>query len=294
MRSETVVVLGGSGFVGSRLVELWSDAWDIVAPSHAELDLLDHAALDAFLGATSARAIVNAAAWADVDGAEAERDQPAGVVYQLNVALPSHLANRCAELGMHLVHVSTDYVFDGEQDDRPYREDDLTHPLCWYASTKHQGELGVLASGSGCIARIEMPFSGRDARKRDLSRTLAVRLRAGQTVLGVVDQKITPVLLDDAATALQLLVSARTSGVIHVAAADWTTPFEYGRAIATRIGADVELVEPVEFASFVLARPARRPQHPWLDVSQFVGLFGPNVLRPFADQLDRWFAELPG
>src|SRR5262249_19152791 len=129
---SSMLVLGGSGLVGSSVVRLWDDSVELDVPTHTQLDVLDGEALRAFVRHTEAPVVLNLAAWADVDGAEAEQGNQDGRVYALNARLPGQLATVCAELGKYLVHVSTDYVFDGKAE-RPYVERDQTAPLCWYA-----------------------------------------------------------------------------------------------------------------------------------------------------------------
>jgi dTDP-4-dehydrorhamnose reductase len=290
---KSAIVLGGSGLVGSRVRELWAGNLHVVAPSHAELDVLDVDALANFMRDSDAEVVVNLAAWADVDGAEAERGNTAGRVYALKAIYPGRLANLCGELHKHLLHVSTDYVFDGTNAERPYREDDSTGPVCWYAQTKLDGERAIQESGAqACIARIEMPFSGRDYPKRDFARTIGARLKSGLPISGVVDQRITPVFLDDAVHAFRRLLEARYSGVMHVAAADWTTPFRFARAIAQRLKVDADCIQPAHFDVFSTTRPARRPQHSWLDVSLFTDLFGALILQPVEVELDTWVDQL--
>jgi len=287
------VVLGGSGLVGSRVLELCADDLELIAPTHAQLDVLDDDALAAFLANTPAPVVLNLAAWADVDGAERERGDREGRVFALNARYPARLASLCGELGKHLVHVSTDYVFDGASLDRPYRETDPIGPLCWYAETKLGGERGVLGSGApACVARIEMPFSAHQHPKQDLARLCLARLGRGEPMVGVVDQRITPVLLDDGVRALRQLIEARFTGVVHVAAADWTTPYLFTRSIAGRLGLNADLVEPESFANFAPKRPARRPQHSWLDVALFQELFGRAVLRSPEAELDAWAEQV--
>ena len=291
MPKQAILLLGGSGLVGSTLCQRWAD--EVIAPGHGELDVLDETALADCLGRSSAKVVVNAIGWADVDGAEPERDNVHGRVYALNVDFPRRLANLCHQLGKHLIHISTDYVFDGTNADRPYIESDPTHALCWYAETKLRGEQAVLnVNSAACVARIEMPFTARNHAKRDLARTVVARLRAGQTIQGVTDQHITPVFLDDAADAIRRLVQARYAGVIHVAAADWTTPYEFARSIAKRLGLSAGLIREETFERFAATRPAPRPRHSWLDVTLFQQRFGEGILRSIELQFDAWVASM--
>lgn len=286
------MVFGGSGLVGSRVLEQWRGELEVVAPTRADLDLLDGDAVAAFLAHTDAQVVLNLAAGAQVDAAEAERGDRAGLVYVLNAEYPERLAVLCRDLELHLVHVSTDYVFDGTQEARPYREDDPPNPLSWYGETKLIGEQRVRERHLGaCIARIEMPFSAQPHPRGDFARTCQRRLEQGETIAGVTDQRITPVLLDDAARALQVLATSGWAGVVHVAATDWTTPYQYARSIAERLGLNRDLVEPTTFEAFGRTRAASRPQHSWLDTTRFTTLFGTEILRSFEDELDDWVGQ---
>jgi dTDP-4-dehydrorhamnose reductase len=290
---RSVLVLGGSGLVGSRVLELWSPHLDVLAPTHAELDVLDWEALAEFVAQANVSAVLNLAAWAHVDAAEAQRDNTGGPVYQLNAELPGRLADLCRRHAKHLIHVSTDYVFDGTRTDRPYRETDPTRTLCWYAETKLAGEQAALRTGGDvAIARLEMPFSGRAHQKSDFARTFLARLQSNQPIQAVSDQRITPVFLDHAVEALGHLLDQRVTGVVHLASADSTTPCDGALAIARRLGLDNRLIQPTSFETFAAARPARRPQHSWLDVSRFETSVKSGVLQPMEVQLDAWAAQL--
>src|ERR687885_289059 len=120
-RRASVVVLGGSGLVGSRFLELSRERFgNLLAPPHAALDVLDGEALRRFVREYAPDVLINLSACADVDRAEAERGKSDGTVYHMNAVLPGRLAALCGELGTYLLHVSTDYVFDGRREDRPY------------------------------------------------------------------------------------------------------------------------------------------------------------------------------
>ncbi|MDQ3812031.1 MAG: NAD(P)-dependent oxidoreductase [Chloroflexota bacterium] len=288
-----VLVLGASGLVGSTCLARWRDRFDVLAPSHAEVDVLDASRLTDFFGNARPRVVVNFAAWADVDAAEAQAGDEQGSVYRLNAVYPGALAQHCAGLQAHLVHISTDYVFDGTNDQRPYREADPVNPLSWYARTKAIGEQRVLASNpEACVARIEMPFTAMSHPKRDFARTTLQRLERGEIVTGVVDQRITPVYLDDAAEALARILERHVTGTLHIAATTWASPYDFARGLAIRRGLDADQVRPEAFASFSQQRRAPRPRHSWLDVRNAQALLGSDVLRSIDLQLDAWAEAL--
>jgi dTDP-4-dehydrorhamnose reductase len=210
-------------------------------------------------------------------------------VYALNARFPQELARHCERADVRLLHVSTDYVFDGAQAEAPYLESDEPNPLSWYAQTKYLGECTVLeANPSACIARIEMPFTARRARKSDFARLVEQRLRAKEGVVAVDDQRITPVLLEDAVAAMVELLVHGWRGIVHVASSTWTTPFDYARGVARRLHLDEGLVRRQRFAEFAGTRPATRPQHSWLDVSLFRQQCTTDMLRSVDEELDAW------
>ena len=118
-----------------------------------------------------------------------------GSVYALNANFPGRLAAVCHERNTYLVHISTDYVFDGAQGARAYREEDVPNPLSWYGQTKLAGERLVQEAHPGaCVARIEMPFSGRAHARSDFARTcLRRRLPPGAPIRGRTTRWITSV-----------------------------------------------------------------------------------------------------
>jgi dTDP-4-dehydrorhamnose reductase len=137
-----------------------------------------------------------------------------------------------------------------------------------------------------------MPFTARKHRKSDFPRLVRNRLNAGQPITCVSDQRITPIFLDDAIRALRILVERRHSGIIHVAAADWTTPLNLARSIARRLDLNPDLIQSEKFGDFARTRAARRPQHSWLDVSLFAKLYGRDVLRSVEAEVDTWVDQL--
>src|SRR5881296_2269873 len=197
-----VVVVGGTGQLGRELARVLPGA-DTTVLSRAELDLTDTAAVAPRLAALAPSAVLNAAADNRVDAAEQD-PAPAMAVNALGVAA---LAEACRRTGALLVHMSTDYVFDGRAG-RPYTEDDPPSPLGAYAQSKLAGELLARALAPRCaVVRLAGLYAAGGTRAKGgsfVDRVLA-RARAGEQLRIVDDQVTAPSWARDVAAALARL-----------------------------------------------------------------------------------------
>ncbi len=141
-----LLVTGARGMLGQAVVQAAvAHGHDVDARGHDGLDLTDAHAVDRAVAATRPDVVVNCAAWTDVDGAETAEDE----AHAINADGAGNLARACAASGAFLVHVSTDYVFDGSSKrGEAWVESDPVGPLCAYGRTKLDGERQVLASGA--------------------------------------------------------------------------------------------------------------------------------------------------
>jgi dTDP-4-dehydrorhamnose reductase len=229
-------------------------------------------------------ALVNIGAAADVDACEQERGDRTGGVYRANVTIPQELARACAAHGLRFVHVSTDYVFDGE--DGPYREDDVpTSAANWYGQTKLDGERAILAVNSAAaIARPSLPYGEAHPRKRDIVRLVRARLGDGQPFGGVVDQFITPTWLGDIADGLAALAMGSGNGIYHLAGATILSPYDAALIVARTFGLDERLVQPSTLAAITQAGRAPRPRATALLGTRLQREFGPSLrMKGFAE-----------
>lgn len=229
-------------------------------------------------------ALVNIGAAADVDACERERSDRTGSVYRANVAIPQELARACAVHKLRFVHVSTDYVFDGE--DGPYREVDVPSSAAnWYGQTKLYGEKAVLdANPAAAIIRPSLPYGEDHPRKRDIVRLVRSRLSAGQQFGGVVDQFITPTWLGDIAEGLAAVATTAGSGIYHLAGATILSPFDAALIVARTFGLDERLVQPSTLAAITQAGRAPRPRITALLCERLEREFGPSFrLKGFAE-----------
>lgn len=265
---RSVLVTGAAGQVGSALARhRWPDGWRPIALARAALDLTDPAATAAAVARHRPAAVVNAAAYTAVDRAESE---PV-LAWQINALAPAALAQACRAADIPLVHVSTDYVFDGAKPGA-WRPDDPTGPLGVYGASKLGGELAVRTGGARhAIVRTAWVVSATGA---NFVRTM-LRLAAERPELRVVaDQHGSPTAAADLAAALATVAvgmaddPARASGTWHFANAGETSWHGFATEIvaqAARRGHPAPPVSPIATADF--PTPAQRPANSLLDTA---------------------------
>ncbi len=175
---------------------------------HRELDVTDSSAVARMLEGSAAEWVVNGAAYTDVDRAEQQRK----ISYRVNVEGVKTLAKRCAQLSIPLMHISTDYVFDGKLK-RPYRETDPPSPLNHYGQTKREGEIAVFESSSKNIVVRTSRLFGKGG-ENFVGKMLRIA-REQDTLRLVDDQYGSPTWTCHLAEALLALTEICGSGVIH-------------------------------------------------------------------------------
>lgn len=287
-----ILLTGGTGLVGSRFVELCKEKFDLEAPSSEQLDILNPSQIEKAISDSKPEVLINFAAFTDVDGAEGEVDDEGGKVFRINALASANIARICKNYKIHLIQISTDYVFDGKKENAPYNEDDKTGAINWYGLTKQFGEQFV--ADSGCdftIVRIEMPYSAKYELKSDFARFFLNALKEGKEIKVVNDQKITPVFVDSAILAIAKIAEEKASGIYHVASTDFTSPFDFAVMVASQFGLDKSLIHSVSFEEFNSSRAASRPKNSWLSVSKFEEKFGKGILNSVEESI-KLFAEL--
>jgi dTDP-4-dehydrorhamnose reductase len=246
-----LLVTGAAGMLGADVASAArAGGHDVVALARADLDITDAAAVAAAVERHRPEAIVNCAAWTDVDGAEAHE----ATATAINGDGAGHLAAAAARAGAHLVHVSSDYVFDGTAA-APYTEDAATGPQGAYGRSKLAGEQAIAAAGAATSAIVRSAWLfGRHGG--NFVATM-LRLGAEREAVDVVDDQVgCPTWTGHLAPALVTIAETRASGVMHVAGGEGCSWFELARATFERAGVACE-VRPQSTAA--LGRPAPRP-----------------------------------
>jgi dTDP-4-dehydrorhamnose reductase len=281
------LVTGAAGQLGRDVVTTWSAAGDdVIAAGRTSLDIGDR---DSVLGAVlDARpdVVVNCGAFTAVDACESDPER----AWRDNALAARHVAEACARGGAHLVHLSTDYVFDGAKAE-PYVEWDTPNPQSVYGRSKLGGELEVLwgcpgstvvrtswvcGAGGGNVVRTVL-----DLMAADPARQLAF----------VDDQRGSPTFTADLAPALRRLAAARLPGTFHVTNQGEATWFEFVREVLVAAGHSPDQVRPISTAELDPPRPAPRPANSVLD-NAALRLSGIPLLRHYRGPLVELVSQL--
>jgi dTDP-4-dehydrorhamnose reductase len=248
-----LLLTGAAGMLGSDVASAAERAGhDVVPLSRRELDVRDATAVDTAIAAARPDAVVNCAAWTDVDGAEAHEAEAT----ELNGAAAGHVAAAAARAGAFAVQLSTDYVFDGTATS-PYLESAPTNPRSAYGRSKLAGELAVAeqAPGAHAIVRTAWLFG---AHGRNFVATMLRLARERDDVTVVDDQIGCPTFTGHLARALVAIAEERLGGIRHVAGAGECSWYDLAAATFDATGADVELHRG---RTADLDRPAPRPAY---------------------------------
>ncbi|WP_341485752.1 dTDP-4-dehydrorhamnose reductase [Thioclava sp. GXIMD4215] len=266
----SILVFGSTGQVATELKSLLPEAQFL---SRAEADLSDPEACAAAITAAKPEAVINAAAYTAVDKAESEED----LAEAINGAAPAAMAQACAGFGIPFVHISTDYVFDG-QGETPFKPTDMTAPLGAYGRTKLKGEQGIaLAGGAYAVLRTSWVFS---AHGNNFVKTM-LRLSETRDKLTVVaDQIGGPTSARAIAKACvriasQLAEDPSKAGIYHFSGAPDTSWAGFAREIFAQAGR-ATAVEDIPTTAF--PTPAKRPANSRMDCATTFDAFG--ISRP--------------
>jgi len=277
-----VWVTGAKGQVGQVLLEALSRSGiDCFGSSHRQVDISDERAASAALQNVSH--IVNAAGFTQVDLAETNREE----AYLANAKGPEILAKAAKRMGARLVHISTDYVFDGMLG-RPYREDDEPRPCNWYGVTKREGEIRVLQNHpDACIVRVSWVFGG--GGRRHYASSILEAIQNQKEIRFVDDQKGSPTYAGDFADALISLLDE--SGIYHYCNRGCISKYAFACEVLKMakeknypvLCEKIAAIQSSEFFSL-----AKRPLYTPLDTKKIESKIS---IRPWQEGLEDFFAR---
>lgn len=272
---DSILVTGAGGLVGGKIVQrlLETEISFVHAVYHSQLDntvnnrerirkhildLTNTNEVARLITTIKPQLVIHAAAMTNVDACEYNRE----LAYASNVTCTESIAQACAAIGAQLIYISTDYVFDGSNEQPgPYSETAPIHPINYYGLTKFKGEESVQkyceAKTKWAICRSSVIYGSTLGSRLNFVLWLVKELRVGHTVRVVKDQFSTPTLVDHLVTIVIEIGLQEGKGVYHTAGADFIDRLSFAKQVANAFALDTSLLEPITTAS--LQQYAPRP-----------------------------------
>lgn len=262
---KTIIGTGLSGMIGSRFIELYQDSFNFVNLDLAtNTDITNQDQVKKALSNQESTTVIHMAAFTNVSQAYQETDDQDGLVYRVNVTGTKNIANACKEFGHYLIHISTDFVFDGQKDE-PYTETDTPNPIEWYGKTKYKAEQEVISSGvTHSIVRTAFPFRSKYEPKLDLVRNMIEKLKTNSLYPMFSDQIITPTFADDLCLVLKEFITNKPKGIYHAVGSTSISPFKLAQKVSQAFNLTADIKEG-SFKEFMKKDP--RPRQQYLKIS---------------------------
>jgi len=282
---KKIIVVGANGQLGSCLQELANNEKQIefVFLTNTDLDITDQTAVQTLCGQVKPDVIINAAAYTAVDKAETDEQ----VAYDVNAKAVGYLAEACSATGARLIHVSTDYVFDGNAT-TPYREDDMPNPQGVYGATKLEGEkLALQGNANAVVVRTSWVYSKYG---HNFVKTM-MRLMKERDTLNVVDDQVgCPTHAIDLAKALLIMATTESfvPGIYHFSNSGPISWYTFAEAIR-EIGGFTTKVSPISSDQY--PTPAKRPAWSVMSNDKIAALYG-IVQQDWRKSLESCMAQL--
>jgi len=268
---RSIIIIGANGRLGAALTREYQRAFSVKAFARSQLDLGKLDRIRSTLSETEFDLLVNCGALTNVDYCESHRDE----AFLINARSPRLLAEICSAKSARMIHISTDYIFDGKQD-APYMEEDPPAPLSVYAESKLAGEEEVLGiSPKNLVVRLSWVF-GPD--RPSFIDQIIQRARENETVTAVADKFSSPTYTIDVASWLQLAIEKNANGILHLAnngGCSWQEWAQYAIDVCRSLGIPLKAervgaVALADMKNFV----AQRPVHTVLSTAKFAALTG--------------------
>lgn len=262
-----VAIIGSTGKVGEAIVNyLYENTdWELMLFSSTyrsekndngkhliPIDYSDCNSLTNKFRSLHPEIIINTAAMTNVDGCETDRNG----AWLVNVDFVDCIAKVAYELNSKLIHISTDYIFDGNNG--PYREFDQPNPISWYGYTKFIGETKTEMDGlNSCILRTNVVYGNSTYGKSDFVKWVINELRNNRKIKIVSDQYSNPTITDDIAIAVYKVIKLDKKGIYNIGGSDYCDRYSFAKKIAKSFELDCSLIHTIQTKE--LNQPAERP-----------------------------------
>jgi dTDP-4-dehydrorhamnose reductase len=279
--SVRIVVLGAGGQLSGHLVHQFGadDRWDVTALSIDDLDICDAKSTQEVIELHTPGWVINAAAYTRVDDCEENRSEAIAV----NGDAVANVVSACVRVGARLVHISTDFVFDGLSS-APYREDDTPNPMSVYGQSKLLGERHTLHQPENLLIRTAWLFGEGG---NNFVETMLRLAGSGRDIRVVDDQHGNPTYAADLSVAIERLIIANARGIFHVTNSGTATWYEFACHALRCARADAP-IQPIATKDY--PTPATRPANSTLDCTKYEHFTG-HPMRVWCEAVEEYIAK---
>ena len=302
---KRILITGSNGLLGQKIVHqlLHNESYVLLATSMGEnrmsilkeanysknyqsLDITNQEEVEKVVASFKPNVVINTAAMTNVDACETDREN----CWKLNVTAVEYLIDACKKVDAHLIHLSTDFVFDGENG--PYKEEDIAVPLSYYGESKLASENRMQNSGlkHWSIARTIIVYGVAENMSRsNIVLWAKEALEKKQPIKVVDDQFRMPTWADDLATGCLLIADKQANGIFHLSGKDFMSIYELVERVADYFGLEKNTMEKIKSNS--LNQAAKRPPKTGFVLDKSIKILGYNPIS-FEEGLKKIAAEL--
>ena len=253
---KPLLMTGATGLVGSRFVEMFADKYQVANIDLASgIDITNRDHVAKFIAGYQTDVLIHLAAFTNTAEAFKQAGDKNGICYKVNVEGTRNIAEACQTHHIHLVHVSTDFVFDGQKE-TPYTEGDPRTPIEWYGETKAIAEEVVEKSGASyTIVRFSYPYRAKFELKPDIVTKIRSALGSNTLHPQFSDTTITPTFIDDIARGFDVLAEKKVPGIFHLTGSTSLSPYELAKKVAVAYGFDPSVVKEGSLTEYLKSNP---------------------------------------
>jgi len=279
-----VLITGSNGLLGQKLVKIFSPdhqttGIDLQIESSIQeenftyqtLSILQVEKLKELFSSFKPEVVINTAAYTDVDGCEENKE----LAWSANVDGVKILVDLCKKIKVKLVHLSTDYIFDGKKG--PYSEEDKPNPVGYYGLTKLESEKSIQQANIDClIVRTNVLYGKGENLRPNFVLWLIQKLSNKEKVGIVTDQYNNPTLVDNLASAIKEAIEKNISGILNIAGSEYLSRYDFAMKVAKKFGFDQNLISPAKTSE--LKQKAPRPREGGLKIDKAKKLLKTELL----------------